>query len=296
MRVYFLSSMPAALYVGGAYFGQVSDFERFAEISLQDHLPVRLDAAGMLPMHFFLHEQIPLSPPDGIDVYRFDGGIALYAHGYTHADSTLSVIAQEKRENVLATVCKQGGIFLCINTPEGFVNAPLPPSFWACELFFIGEHILIKNPTQVCVFHKNGRLLLQENYLRVEWTDSELQLILPLSDQYKRTAECTYSIFGDRVERTAYRLKQDDSIPTDGLLAYAFFESVRIGADFTQFLCKELQEHPENITDFLGNFLSVLPTANPTVCLLVYKKAERLFDVRKFSVVFDDGKITDING
>lgn len=296
MRVYFLSSVPAALYVGGAYFGQVSDFERFAELSLQDSLPVRLDAAGMLPLHFFLNEQLPIVPPKGVDVYRFEGGIAVYAHGYLYADSTLTVLAQGKRENTLATVCKQGGIFLCINTPESFFNAPLPPSFWACELFFVGEHILVKSKTQVCIFHKDGRLLLQENHLNATWSDDELQLVIPLSDLYKRTAECTYSICGDKVERTAYRLKQADSVPGDGLLAYAFFESVRIGADFSCFLCEELQKNPENTTDFLGNFLSVLPTANPTVCLLVYKKAERLFDVRKFSVVVEDGKITDVNG
>ncbi len=296
MRVYFLSSAPAALYVGGAYFGQVSDFERFAELSLQDNLPIRLDVAGMLPLHFFLNEQLPITPPDGVDVYRFDGGIALYAHGYIHTDHTLSVIAQEKRGNLLATVCKQGGIFLCINTPERLFNAPLPPSFLNSELFFIGEHILIKSKTQVCIFHKDGRLLLQENYLNAVWSDNELQLVIPLSDLYKRTAECTYSICGDRVERTAYRLKQAEYVSPDGLLAYAFFESVRIGADFTCFLCEELQKNLVTITDFLGEFLSVLPTANPTVCLLVYKKAERLFDVRKFSIVVEDGKITDING
>ena len=39
MKIYFLSSQPCALIIGGAYFGRTGDFERFAEISLQDNLP-----------------------------------------------------------------------------------------------------------------------------------------------------------------------------------------------------------------------------------------------------------------
>ena len=294
MRVYFLSSVPAALYVGGAYFGRVSDFERFAELSLQDNLPVRVDAEGMQSVCFFLDEHLPLRPPEGVDVYRFDGGLAVYIHGFVPIDQTLCVITQKRNGETLATVTKQGGVCLGINTPNGFFNATLPPSFCDCELSFIGESILVKGRDRLCVFTPDGNLLLDENYLSAEWSDTELRLSIPLSDRYKRTAECNYTIKNGNAERTSYRLKQDAALPSDGLLAYAFFESIRIGADFAPFLCDELQNSPETVLDFLGAFLHVLPTPDPNVCLLTYKKAERLFDVRKFSVRIQDGLIVDI--
>ena len=78
------------------------------------------------------------------------------------------------------------------------------------------------------------------------------------------------------------------------LIPYAFFESVRIGADFTPFLADDLPMSPEDVRSFLGAFLHVLPCDDTTDCLLVYKKSERLYDVRKCSVNLKDGKITDI--
>ncbi len=294
MRVYFLSSVPAALYVGGAYFGRISDFERFAELSLQDNMPLRVDAEGMQSICFFLDEQLSLRPPEGVDVYRFDGGLALYIHGFVSTSQALCVITQKRGGDTLATVAKQGGVYLGINTPSGFFNATLPPSFCDCELFFIAKNILVKGKDRLCVFAPDGKCLLDENYLTAEWSDTELRLTIPLSDRYKRVAECVYTIENGKAKRTSYRLKQDAAQPSDGLLAYAFFESIRIGADFAPFLCDELQKSPETVLDFLGAFLHVLPTPEPNVCLLTYKKAERLFDVRKFSVLLEDGLIVDI--
>ncbi len=295
MKVYFLSELPAALYVGGAYFGRVSSFERFAEISLQDGMPVRFDAQGMQPLQFFLSGDLLLSPPNGVDVYRLSGGIALYAHGYSPVDTALVPIAQARNGERLATVYRQGNLQVAWNTPDGFFNATLPPSFCECELFFEGEFLIAKSPSEIAVFSKNGERILLERYLFAEWQDGELSLTLPLSDHLRRTAKCRYRFLGDSAELLSYALQQGEG-NFDGLLAYAFLESVRIGADFTEFLCEELSANAAAVREFLGNFLYVLPTAEPTECLLVYKKAERLFDVRKFVVTVADGKITDVSG
>lgn len=295
MRVYFLSEQPAALYVGGAYFGRVSNFERFAEISLQDGMPVRFDAQGMQPLQFFLGEDLLLSPPDGVDVYRLPSGIALYAHGYFSADTTLTPIAQKQDGERLATVYRQGNIQLAWNTAVGFFNAPLPPSFCECELSFEGEFLLVKSPSELAVFSGKGERILFERYLTAEWQEGELTLVVPLSDHLRRTASCRYRFSERGAELVSYQLQQGEG-KLEGLLAYAFFESVRIGAEFTEFLCDELSASPTAIREFLGDFLYVLPTAEESECLLVYKKSERLFDVRKFTVTVENGKITDLAG
>lgn len=295
MKIYFLSELPAALYVGGAYLGIVSNFERFAEVSLQDGLPARFDAAGMQPLQFFLNEQLPLSPPQGADVYRLPDGIALYAHGYSPIDTALREIAQKRQGENLVTIYRQGGIQLAWNRGAEFFNASLPPSFCECELFFEGELLIAKSPTEIALFSERGKRILLERYLSAEWQDGILTLRVPLSDHLRRTATCRYQLGGDGAELISYELQQGLG-SFDGLTAYAFFESLRIGGEFCEFLCEELAVNSNAIREFLGNFLYVLPTEKETECMLVYQKSERLFDVRRFAVTLADGKITDISG
>jgi hypothetical protein len=296
MRIYFLSSQPAALYVGGTYFGQTHDFERYAEISLQDSLPARFEAEGMHPVAFFLNEQLPLRPPQGVSVYRLPNGLAVYCDGFVSTDDTLRIITQHRNGDTLATVCRQGGVFLGIDSPQGFFSATLPPTFAVCRVFFLDALIAVQTDEEVAVFSPDGKQLLLERYYKIEVNERELSLTLPLSDRYGRVAECRYLADGSQLQRVSYQLKQSEPVGKDGLLAYAFFESVRIGADFSPFLCEELQENAQTIREFLGDFLYVLPSENPKQCLLVYRKAERLFDVRPFTIQLLDDVITDVIG
>ena len=78
------------------------------------------------------------------------------------------------------------------------------------------------------------------------------------------------------------------------MIAYAFFESIRIGADYSEFLCEDLILSGTEIKEYLGDYVYVLPTENPLECQLVYKKSAGLYEVLKFKVLLSDGKITDI--
>jgi hypothetical protein len=148
----------------------------------------------------------------------------------------------------------------------------------------------------VAVFSMLGKQLLMESYINFDILGQEIALTIPLSDRYQRTAECRYQLNNGELLRTSYTLKQGSEISQDSLIAYAFFESIRIGADASAFLCEELSNSIEQTRNFLGEFLHVIPTESPTVCLLVYKKTERLYDVRKFTVTIENEKITDILG
>lgn len=82
----------------------------------------------------------------------------------------------------------------------------------------------------------------------------------------------------------------------DELLPYAFFESVLIGADFTEMLSEELKEKSEHIQAFLGDFIDVTLTEDPKTCGLVRKKKERLYELRYFTAEVKQGKVVDIQG
>ena len=80
----------------------------------------------------------------------------------------------------------------------------------------------------------------------------------------------------------------------DELLPYAFFESVLIGANYTDFLTDELIDKANSLIDFLGDFVGILPTEQENVCGLIRKKAENLFEATYYTVKIESNKITDI--
>lgn len=295
MKIYFLSSIPCALYIGGAYFGVVSSFERFAEISLSDNLPVQFVPENALPRSFFLGESIRFSPPEGCEVYLLDDGIALYAKEFKPIDFTLRPITQKREGNTLVTVFSQGGLQMSVEENGQLFTAPLPPCFDPCEISFHGSCILLFSSADIAVFNTHAELLLKETVLSFSVENDTLTAVLPLSDRYKRTAKCAYRL-SEGIRQTEYRLLQGEGTEKEALIPYAFFESVRLGAEYEHFLSSSLREKASSLKEFLGEFLYVLPTDEPLVCKLVYKKAPRLYEVKRFKVTVEKEEITDVQG
>ena len=299
MKIYFLSSMPAALTVNGAYLGIVDGFERFAELALRDNLFIRFEPENALPIGFFLTEQIRFSPPENCEVYLLKDGIAIYARDFPPNDCTLKPITQKREGDCLATVFRQGEVQLALQTQHGAFTAPLPRSFADCELSFHEGLIFVHNENSLAIFTQNGDCVFLETIHSYRVEEQTLTVVLPLLDSLGRKAECTYTLSERGVERISFTLMQERSIhgnPREELLAYAFFESVLLGADYACFLHDELAEKAEEIKAFLGKFIAVTVTESPFVCGLVRPKAERLFEVAYYTVEISEGKITDIQG
>ena len=301
MKMYFLSSRPCILTVNDAYFGICDNFERFAEVVLTDRLFIRFIPENAQPIGFFLTEDIRFTPPDGVDVYLVKDGIALYAHSFAPLDNTLRPVSQVKTDGRVATLFFQGELHLSLQSDEGLFVATLPPTFADCEITFIGGVFLLKTATQVAIFNKKAERLLMESMRVCKVEDEKLYLEIPLCDRLGRTAESVYDL-QNGCTRERFTLKQtrtqngetEQEKIRDELLAYAFFESVLIDAEYTHFLSNELQPKAEDLRAFLGDFIDVTLTNNPYVCGLIRKKQERLFQVAYFSVKVENGKICDI--
>lgn len=304
MKIYFLSSIPCALTVNGAFFGTTDRFERFAEVSLKDNLFLTFTPENALPLSFFLTENIRFSPPEGVDVYLLPSAIALYARDFPPRDATLNVISQKRFDDALVTVFSQGRIQCTVQTQDNFFTAPLPPSFAHCELSRSKDFYLLRSPAQLAVFHKNGNRLLLETVLDYELNGDELTATLPLSDSRNRLALCKWHLSDTAATLETFTLRQthdsagerNEARIADELTAFAFFESVLLGAPYTPFLSDSLVENADQIKDFLGNFQAVTLTSLPNVCGLVYQKGERLFEVKYFTLQIENGKIVDVQG
>ncbi|MBQ8657742.1 MAG: hypothetical protein IJ506_01265 [Clostridia bacterium] len=298
MKIYFLSSRPCALTLNGAYFGLTSTFEKFAEVSPKDGIFAEFIPEGASPIRFFITENLRFTPPEGCEVYLLKDGVAVFARDFPPNDFSLQPLLQKKFDSCLATLFKQGRIQLSLeNSGELFV-ATLPPSFAPVDLKEENGYILVDGEKEIALYSPRAELLLHEKALSYTFENGELRAVLPLSDRLKRTAECVWTLSETGVARASFTLRQEGAENAERLreelLPYAFFESVLIGAEVTQMLSEELAEKADSLREFLGDFIGVTLTNDPRELGLVYKKAERLFELKYFRVTVENGKIADV--
>ena len=313
MKIYFLSSQPCALRLGGVFFGMTDRFERYAEIDLRDKLFVEFLPENALPVSFFLTENIRFTPPAHCEVYLLADGIAIYAAAFTPTDFALKTLWQKRLGDTLLTVFSQGGLQLAVENDRPF-TACLPPALGDFDARLCGKYILFCGRTnteqRLLLFRENGEKLLDERVLSYSLAENTLRAELPLSERLGRIAVCAWSLSDDEFSRTEFTLRA--RVDSDGknaertekegreewneLLPYAFFESVLIGADYAAFLSDELAESADKLVGFLGDFIAVTPTDDPYCCGLVRKKGERLYSLSYYRVKVQNGKIIDVNG
>ncbi len=295
MKIYFLSCQPAELTLNNVFLGITDTFERFAEVELSDKLFARFTPQNALPVGVFLDESLLTSPPKFCDVYILKDGVALYVHHFPPLDHTLVPIAQARHENSLVTVFKQGDIHISLQTPERFVISTLPPSFENCTLSFHGELCFAEGGNMLAIFNKAGERVLLERFLKYTVEENTLNATLPLSDSLKRVADCRWELHENGLTQTQFTLRQTQGKASDELLAYAFFESILVGADYAQFLSDELQPDAEKLVELLGDLEGVTLTDSPYTCGLVRRKAEHVFELVYATIHVNLGKITDVN-
>ena len=296
MKIYFLSSLPCILTVNETYFGLCNRFERFAELSLKDNLFLRFLPENRAPVSFFLTEKILTDPPENCEVYLLKDAIAIYATHFPPTDFSLRPHAQFRDGTTLATLFSQGELHLSINTPEGLFTATLPPSFEDATLSFHQNLCFVEGKNRLAIYTKTAKCVFMEEILDFSVENATLNATLPLSDSLNRTAKCQWSLSEDACVQTQCVLSQPAFTNTlsEGLLSYAFFESVLLGGDYSSLLCESLRPHAEKIKTYLGNFLSVSFTEDPNVCVLLYEKSPRLFKAEYYTVDVEDDKIKNV--
>ena len=299
MKIYFLSSMPCALFLNELYFGITDRFERFADISLSDKIYARFAPQGALPIGFFIDENLPTTPPDGCEVYLLKDGVAIFAKDFPPTDLSLKLLAQKREDDTLVTLFKQGSVQLSVESPNGYFNTTLPPSFDNAEMLLQNGLCFIHTQNQLAVYTKECKRLLLEEILDFSIENDTLHATLPLSDHLKRIAVCSWALSAVSCTQTEFTIKQASGFPLstpDDLLSYAFFESVMLGADVAEFLSEDLRPQTAKIKGFLGEFTAVLPTEDKYTCALIKREKERLFEAVYYTVTIENGKIIDVQG
>lgn len=289
MRVYFLAEKSCALRVNGIHLGLVDGFERSTRIQPSDDVFCELlPADGFLPVRFTFNEAFLLDPPPQIRLYYTENAVAVYACGFLRADQTMRVLWQKRFADSLLTLMSQGKIQLNLQNETGFHLIELPDDFQTCSVKPRAEGFLLETENAFSIIKRDGTILLRSEG-RVLEAQETLKAEIPFHDSAGHSAVCEWK--NGELISCAIRSARE---PTAATFALALFESALIGADVLPFLSPALAEKADSLKEYLGDYRSVVLTAESDKVGLVYTRKERVFDVRYFRIETENGKISNI--
>ncbi len=285
-----MAETTCALTVNGVYLGIVDGFERTCELQPADRVFCELKPCDRLPVSFFFDEDFLLAPPPQIKLYYTERGVAIYAENFSYADQTLRVIWQKRFGNALLTLCTQGKLQLNLQCGGELHLLELPDALSDCQVSPLGDDFLLEGDGAFARISREGKLLLFSEGKVLE-RGEHLRAEVPFRDSAQHTAVCAWE--GDKLVECTVRTASEPQADT---FAIAFFESILIGADPLPFLHDTLSEKADSLREFLGDFRSVVLTEARDRVGLVYKRKERIYDLRYFRIELCDGKIKNITG
>lgn len=285
-----MAETTCALTVNGVYLGIVDGFERTCELQSADRVFCELKPCDRLPVSFFFDEDFLLAPPPQIKLYYTERGVAIYAENFSYADQTLRVIWQKRFGNALLTLCTQGKLQLNLQCGGELHLLELPDALSDCQVSPLGDDFLLEGDGAFARISREGKLLLFSEGKVLE-RGEHLRAEVPFRDSAQHTAVCAWE--GDKLVECTVRTASEPQADT---FAIAFFESILIGADPLPFLHETLSEKADSLREFLGDFRSVVLTEARDRVGLVYKRKERIYDLRYFRIELCDGKIKNITG
>ncbi len=289
MRVYFLSEVPCALVVDGAYFGSIDGFERSAQLNLEDGLFLEfLPTSPLAPLRFYLNEQTIFSPPKGLCVYHVKDAIALYAKDFAPLDCRMRILWQKKIDRNTVTLYRQGVLQLSVQNEGGFFLVDLPDTLYPCTVRPTHDGILLESDTAFALITNEGGMsvLSRGKILSAEQT---LKAEVPLCDSLQSHAVVEWQ--DGKIISYTVRTERDAE---EQLIPLALFECVLVGADPSPFLHQTLLPKAGALKEFLGTFTDVRLTDQTDVIGLVFPVRERVFEVRYFRTTLTDGKVSNV--
>lgn len=304
MRVYFLSSVPAALKLNGLYVGGIDMFERHIELDLDDRILAEIvPDYNLQSVNFFLDGAFFASPPDFADVYLLGDDALVHIRCYARKDGTVTVLRQERLGNCTVTLFRQCGLMLAAEGADCSLT-PLPEAF--CEAEFTtetlaGRQVLaVRGRGMLAVISEEGRAVYLNAADKAEFGER-----LKITADFK-VCTAAYGVFEydyDGHSLTLVSGKTEERRPPEREIAhFAFFESVLTCADFEKYLDGGLAPQADKIRGYLGGFVSVaVPTekfcalhGNIPAAGLVYPKSKNLYEVKYFAVEYSGEKISNI--
>ncbi len=306
MTVYFLSRTPAALRLDGAYAGIIDDIPR--RIEAEEGAEIFVEAVpsdDRLPVNFMFGAKFLAAPPSCCAVYRAGGDAAVEFVRYEHKRTDLAPICQTRFCGNLVTLCRMGGIMLCVDRPDG--------SYALSEL---GERFLgavfsegaVAGMPVLCIVASGALAILSErgevvfcNAVKSYSLGNMLGVTVAFDSCAGIVGECNYGYDGAKFTLVSGRSAETRPVAEE-VRHFAFFESVLARADAAKYLVPELRPRAAELKDYLGGYVRVVVPPQKFYNLtgedkgvgLAYPEGKNLFRVRYYAVDCQDGLIANI--
>lgn len=301
-----MSEKCAALKLNGAYMGVIDSFERFVDVKSGDKILAEVVPDGdLLPVSFFICDELFSAPPDFLDVYLTGGDAVIYVSRFERRTRGLKVVAQTQfcggqytlflTDGRVYLNCERGADCSLYELPRCCENANLSESK-------VGGFpvLLVGGETYLTVISEDGRRVFY-NPAKSWQCGDKLTVTVNFNTCAGCFAVCTFGYNGREMtlegSRTEERVPPDDSV-----LHFAFFESVLTRGNYSKYLCDDLKKSAAALPEFLGEFVDVsVPYkkfydvhGDIRAAGLVYPQSKNLFTVKYFAVDMENGKITNI--
>lgn len=261
MMVYFLSDVPAALRLNGCYVGMADAIPRRVEMEDGEIFVEAVPSDNRMPVNFLLDRQFIDSPPSCVDVYLMGADVMIKFRRYEHKDYSLHKICQTNFSGNLVTLGRQGGVFVCIDRPDGtYCLRMLDDCFSAAVMTegSVGGRGVLCIHAQDClaIVSGSGGLAFCNRVKSYSLGD-----ILGVTTDYLSCAgivgECSYSYDGSKFTLVSGRTVETRHVK-DEVRHFAFFESILARADASAYLAESIRARAGELSSYLGDFAEVL--------------------------------------
>lgn len=295
MYIYFSSEYPSAVKLNGAFLGLVGKSTKGCNINIEENVYVEFCGADgkEKTLSFILNEGFFNNIPPNLIVTDLNGGYLLHAKK-SCLEEDFSVLAQEKYNDLIATVFLDKGYKISIETPNDFYAEQLKFSFnnanfnrfningfsfLACEL--VGEETLL------LVFNVSEKI--EKVFCRQIKSfsfDNGLTTVTEIKDIAKHLITTHWDFNGEKLIEKESKIEVSPNFKvenlTEKIIPYAFLEALLTKDDLTPYLTENMLEKKHLLSGYLGDFIGIMPPPpfrNKNEVGLIYRKKENFYSV-----------------
>lgn len=309
MYYYFSAKFSSILKINGVYYGEIDKkIKRVQILERNAFIEVCPLELKQVPFSFILNEKFLSSPPNGVSLVDLKGGF-LIEFDLLQDNSPFRVLSQEKFSHAVVTVFKENGLKVSIETPTDFFAETVS---FATQTASISHFVLANKPLIAIKFSGEDNLLncyLLDNKIKKVFSRkvsdfsfangfSTTEEILDIA---KHRQTCSWILQDDKFVKGETSLSTIEDFCMDNLpehvLGYAFLEELACGGNVDNFLNDNIKDNKEFLTEYLGNFLGVMPPPDFREfdeIGLIYKHGENKYKVEYFRFEIVSRKISNI--
>ncbi len=311
MYYYFCSSFPAVLKINGLYYGSIYKTIKPIRLDL-DQAPF-IEVCSLCEdeqsVNILLDNDFLCSPTHNVSVTDLNGGYVINFN-CSYKKAGFEVIKQEKYPNAIVTVFNENGLKISIETPEDFFAQTVCFNAKIVDIapFSLGKNNFIAisltlDKTLLLVYKLNNKIeRVFERQVESFNTENGLSTTENVFDIAKHKIKCSWEYDGYALKEKNRTVSCGENFSiknlNENILPYAFLEQLLVGLSIDEFIGDCIKENKQLISDYVGNFIGVMPPPEflqQDYVGLIYKIKENVFKVKYFKFELKNRKIINID-